>query len=177
VASTSQVCGLINSLKYCGAVLKDWGEQLFFLELRRAELTIGDSGDYALADAPSQPLDDMESNADVDSSTVFDGASPSSSSPQRIHHSRVCARVHADVVAHYRRLRKTIAESVIDVIVRTFKSHTGSYLAKKRIWKSDFEAHGEEGAAPHKLDLSPGVCEVRTSPCAVVRIYVVQTLC
>jgi hypothetical protein len=88
--SVSQVCGLINSLKYCGAVLEDWGEQLFFLQLRQAELAIGDSDDYALADAPSAPPADAD--ADVDSSTVFDGTPhPRRATSFHVTHSPPCA--------------------------------------------------------------------------------------
>jgi hypothetical protein len=60
-----QVCALVNSLKYCEAVLKDWGEQLFFLQLRQGELAIGESDDYSLADA-RQESDDTHG-------AVFDG--------------------------------------------------------------------------------------------------------
>lgn len=56
----------MNSLKYCGAVLKDWSEQPFFLELRQGELMIGVSDDYSLADVEFTSESDAEG-------TVFDG--------------------------------------------------------------------------------------------------------
>jgi hypothetical protein len=67
------------------------------------------------------------------------------------------------VVAHYRRLRREMVENVVGVIVRAFKTHTSAYVARKRIWKSEFEtatplAGGDETTP--KLDLSPGICEV-----------------
>ncbi len=58
-----------------------------------------------------------------------------------------------------------MVENVVGVIVRAFKTHTSAYVARKRIWKSEFEtaaappAGGDE-TTPHKLDLSPGICEV-----------------
>jgi len=123
-----QVCGLINSLNYCEAVVKDWGEQLFFIQLRQGEILVGDSEDYARADAePTQECADPND-------TVFDGAVGCSLSlscrdvwpfPLTSHWDM------AEVVLHYRGLRNDITGMMMDVVLQSFKALTGPYISKK----------------------------------------------
>lgn len=116
-----QVCGLINSLKYCGAVLKDWGDQLFFLGLRQGEVMIGDSGDYSLADTESSFAQDTQG-------TVFDGKTS-----WTFAYPRVTDFHWTEVVMHYKRLRSEITEKLVEVVVRTFKTLTTSYIGNRYV--------------------------------------------